>query len=29
MSINTDIFKIETNHRVPARGKVLIAEPFL
>lgn len=29
MSINTDIFKIETNHIVPARGKVLISEPFL
>lgn len=24
-----DIFKIETNHIVPARGKVLISEPFL
>lgn len=29
MYINTDIFKIETNHIVPARGKVLISEPFL
>ena len=29
MSTNTDIFKIETNHVVPARGKVLISEPFL
>ncbi len=26
---NTDIFKIETNHVVPARGKILISEPFL
>lgn len=29
MDINADIFKIETNHIVPTRGKVLIAEPFL
>ncbi|WP_297329935.1 YqgE/AlgH family protein [uncultured Bacteroides sp.] len=29
MHYNTDIFKIETNHVVPARGKVLISEPFL
>ena len=29
MYINTDIFKIETTHIVPARGKVLISEPFL
>ena len=29
MYINTDIFKIETNHIVPTRGKVLISEPFL
>ncbi|MCD8182447.1 MAG: YqgE/AlgH family protein [Bacteroides sp.] len=29
MYTNTDIFKIETNHVVPARGKVLISEPFL
>lgn len=29
MYINTDIFKIETNHVVPAQGKVLISEPFL
>lgn len=29
MPIDTDIFKIETNHVVPARGKVLISEPFL
>lgn len=26
---NADIFKIETNHVVPSRGKVLISEPFL
>ena len=29
MSTYTDIFKIETNHVVPVRGKVLISEPFL
>ncbi len=29
MFVNTDIFKIETNHAVPAQGKVLISEPFL
>lgn len=29
MYTNTDIFKIETNNIVPARGKVLISEPFL
>lgn len=29
MHSNTDIFKIETNHVVPAQGKVLISEPFL
>ena len=29
MYINTDIFKIETNHIVPAQGKILISEPFL
>lgn len=29
MYSNTDIFKIETNHVVPARGKILISEPFL
>lgn len=29
MYTNTDIFKIETNHVVPARGKILISEPFL
>lgn len=26
---NTNLFKIETNHVVPARGKILISEPFL
>lgn len=29
MDTNTDIFKIETNHVIPARGKILISEPFL
>lgn len=29
MYSDMDIFKIETNHVVPARGKVLISEPFL
>lgn len=29
MNTNADIFKIETNHVVPSRGKVLISEPFL
>ncbi len=29
MYSNADIFKIETNHVVPSRGKVLISEPFL
>lgn len=29
MYTNADIFKIETNHIVPTRGKVLISEPFL
>ncbi|MDO4164854.1 MAG: YqgE/AlgH family protein [Bacteroides sp.] len=29
MHSNTDIFKIETNHVVPTRGKLLISEPFL
>ena len=28
MYTNADIFKIETNHIVPTRGKVLISEPF-
>lgn len=26
---NANLFKIETNHVVPARGKILISEPFL
>ncbi len=29
MKINTDIFKIESNNVPPARGKILISEPFL
>lgn len=29
MYSNADIFKIETNHVIPTRGKVLISEPFL
>ncbi len=29
MYTDIDIFKIETNHVIPARGKVLISEPFL
>lgn len=29
MDINTNIFRIETNHVIPAQGKVLISEPFL
>ena len=29
MDTNADIFKIETNHVVPSRGKVWISEPFL
>ncbi len=29
MKINTNIFKIETNHVAPRQGHVLIAEPFL
>ena len=29
MQYDTDIFKIETNHVIPTRGKVLISEPFL
>lgn len=29
MYSNMDIFKIETNHIVPARGRILISEPFL
>ncbi len=29
MKINTNIFKIETNHVAPKQGRILIAEPFL
>jgi len=29
MSLNIDIFKIETNHVAPRKGRILIAEPFL
>lgn len=29
MYTDADIFKIETNHVVPSRGKILISEPFL
>lgn len=29
MFVNANIFKIETNHILPTRGKVLISEPFL
>ncbi|MEL7589222.1 MAG: YqgE/AlgH family protein [Prolixibacteraceae bacterium] len=29
MKLNIDIFKIETNHVAPGKGRVLIAEPFL
>jgi putative transcriptional regulator len=29
MKINTNIFRIETNHVAPKQGHVLIAEPFL
>lgn len=29
MKFNTDIFKIESNNVLPARGKILISEPFL
>lgn len=29
MPNSTDIFKIESNHVLPARGKILISEPFL
>ena len=28
MYSNINLFKIETNHVVPAQGKVLISEPF-
>ena len=29
MNINQDLFRIETNHRMPEQGDVLISEPFL
>jgi putative transcriptional regulator len=29
MKINTNIFRIETNHVAPKQGNILIAEPFL
>lgn len=29
MNINSDIFKIQSNDVVPAKGKILISEPFL
>lgn len=29
MNIDKDLFRIETNHVVPAQGNVLISEPFL
>lgn len=29
MNLNIDIFKIETNHVAPRKGRILIAEPFL
>lgn len=29
MNINTDIFKIQSNDVLPAKGKILISEPFL
>jgi putative transcriptional regulator len=29
MKLNTDIFRIETNHIEPQQGNILIAEPFL
>ncbi|MBA4408453.1 MAG: YqgE/AlgH family protein [Bacteroidota bacterium] len=29
MKINTNIFRIETNHVAPSQGHILIAEPFL
>lgn len=29
MSINSDIFKIQSNDVMPSRGKILISEPFL
>ena len=29
MKLNINIFKIETNHVAPQKGRILIAEPFL
>jgi putative transcriptional regulator len=29
MNLNIDIFRIETNHVAPEKGRILIAEPFL
>lgn len=29
MNLNFDLFKIEKNHQIPSKGKVLISEPFL
>ncbi|MGE4586775.1 MAG: YqgE/AlgH family protein [Mangrovibacterium sp.] len=29
MNLNMDLFKIETNHVAPCKGRVLVAEPFL
>jgi len=29
MNLNIDIFRIETNHVAPRKGRILIAEPFL
>lgn len=29
MNLNINIFKIETNHVLPEKGRILIAEPFL
>ena len=29
MNLNINIFKIETNHVSPEKGRILIAEPFL
>ena len=29
MNLNINLFKIETNHVAPSKGRILIAEPFL
>ena len=29
MNLNINLFKIETNHVAPSKGRMLIAEPFL